>query len=87
MEVVKSIRNAVCLNYKLIDDRINFLVHSKSESLRSSFRPGNKVKFKSKLGDYRTVVVIRVNQKTVSVAIDGESSGWWNVSPIMLERI
>jgi hypothetical protein len=71
---------------KLIVDRINFVVKSKNDSLRSNFSPGNKVQFKTKIGDYKHGVVIRVNQKTVSVAIEGET-GWWNVSPHALERM
>lgn len=71
---------------KCIVSRMKMLYMSKNEQELSRFYPGNKVRFTSKNGGIKTGVVIRVNQKTVSVVIDGEE-GWWKVSPQMLHHL
>ncbi len=72
---------------KLIVDRINSITESVHEFVLSQFKPGNRVRFKSKDGTNKTGTIIRVNQKTVSLVVDGDDHAWWKVSPQILERI
>lgn len=71
---------------KLIVERINFLMHCKSKVKLMAYHPGNRVRFTSASGEEKKGTVIRVNQKTVSIAVDGEP-GWWKVAPDFLTRI
>jgi hypothetical protein len=72
--------------HNLIANRINTLVKAKRETALSNFNPGNRVRFTTKYGETKTGTVIRVNQKTVSIAVDNDP-GYWKVSPQILERI
>lgn len=71
---------------KLIVERIKFLMQCKKKFDLMEFNPGNRVRFTSSSGEEKKGTVIRVNRKTVSVAVDGEP-GWWKVSPELLMRI
>ncbi len=71
---------------KIVVDRINHLLKTNNDKALSRFNVGNKVTFRTKHGEQKTGTVIRVNQKTVSIAIEGYD-GWWNVSPQALEHI
>lgn len=71
---------------KIVVDRINHLLKTHNANALSKFNVGNRVTFTAKHGEQKTGTVIRVNQKTVSIAIEGYD-GWWNVSPQALERI
>lgn len=73
--------------HKLIVNRINKLVNSKNENTLAKFCTGNRVRFKSRDGTTKTGTVIRVNQKTVSIIVDGDEDAWWKVSPQVVERI
>lgn len=71
---------------KLIVDRLKHLVNCKQNVEISKFYPGCRVRFTTKVGELKTGTVIRVNQKTISVEVDGEI-GYWKVSPLLLEKI
>jgi hypothetical protein len=73
--------------HNLIADRINSLVKAKREADLSKFNPGNRVRFKTRESEIKTGTVIRVNQKTISIAVDGDDHAWWKVSPQVVERI
>ena len=71
---------------KLISDRIKVLNQSITENSLLRFTPGNRVQFHTKSGELITGTVIRINQKTVSVAVEG-LEGWWKVSPQLLKHV
>ena len=83
---IASARETIDNLNRLIVDRIKNLMYLKSNKELMKFNPGNRVRFTSRTGELKIGTVIRVNQKTISVAIDGEP-GWWKVSPELLERV
>lgn len=70
------------LNRRVID-RIHYLQKLKTRSQLDRFLPGDRVGFQH---EGRTVegVVVRVNQKTLSVHT---SEGHWNIHPHFLTRL
>lgn len=71
---------------RLIVERLHRLAHEKRNRLLGEFYVGDKVRFYDQDGDLKIGRVLRVNQKTISVEVEG-SSGWWKVPPGMLDRI
>ena len=71
---------------RLIVDRIKLLINAKQKAALYKFIPGHRVRFTSSAGELKTGTVIKINQKTISVAVDGDP-GWWNVGPGLLTRI
>ena len=54
----------------------------KSTCLMARFNVGDRVKFSTSDGQYRTGTIFRLNPKTVSIKSDDR--GHWNVSPEFL---
>lgn len=71
---------------RLIVDRMRAIVNNSRKSVMGNFQPGNRVRFIASSGETKTGTVIRINQKTISVAVDGDQ-GWWKVSPELLKHI
>lgn len=70
---------------RLIVERINHITRIKRGMQLLKFAPSDRVRFVSSHGEEIEGVVMRVNQKTVSVDTGGD--GWWRVSPGILEKI
>ena len=70
---------------RLIVERVNHITRIKRGMQLLKFSPGDRVRFESRDGDEMEGVVMRVNQKTVSVDTGGD--GWWRVAPGMLTKI
>jgi hypothetical protein len=68
----------------LIVERIRMLHKAETLMSMSQFHVGDRVSWDSENGVRHTGVVIRLNQKTVSVKTGEE--GYWNVSPHFLRR-
>ena len=58
-----------------------------SREVRMDFGPGDKVKFNGRHGDVIVGTILRVNRKSVKVAVtrlDGLRPQLWNVSPQLI---
>ncbi len=73
---------------RLIVQRIGHLVHQKRAMAMGQFYVGDSVRFKSDLGEEQFGIVIRVNQKTLSINTNKDGSkGYWKVSPVFVELV
>ncbi len=68
----------------LIVERIRLIHKAGTLVSMSQFHVGDKVSWDGKDGIVHTGVIIRLNQKTVSVKTGDE--GYWNVSPQFLRK-
>lgn len=78
-----SYQEIILLN-KFIVERIRLLHKAGTLISMSQFHIGDHVSWEGKDGDRHKGVVIRLNQKTVSIKIGDE--GYWNVSPQFLRK-
>lgn len=76
----------VYLNREVVE-RIRFLRQANTMIEMTKFRVGDKVEFDS--DDHRHIVgvVIRVNQKSVSVQPDDNPRATWRVHPARLQKV
>lgn len=79
-----SYRELTVLN-NLIVERIRLMHKAQTLVSMSQFHPGDLVSWEGRDGLTRTGVVIRLNQKTVS--IETQEEGQWNVSPQFLRKV
>lgn len=70
---------------RLIVERLNTLVQTRTATLITSFAKGDLVGFRASDGRMLEGVVLRLNRKTISVAT--EDGHQWNVSPGLLHLI
>lgn len=70
----------------MVVQRIRMIGKLSAFEAMSRFKIGDKVKWKGNDGDFQTGEIIRLNSKTVSVRIDGDSEGYWTISPQLLEK-
>ncbi len=69
---------------QLVVERIRLLHKAGTLMSMSQFHVGDRVSWYGKEGVKHTGVIIRLNQKTVSVKTSDE--GYWNVSPQFLRK-
>lgn len=69
----------------LIVERLRLLSRVRTTTLMTSFSKGDRVSFQAPDGQVRTGIVLRLNQKTISVAADDGHQ--WNVGPGLLRLI
>ncbi len=71
---------------RLIENRLDRISRQYRNRLLGQFSPGDRVRFKTSSGEEMTGIILRINQKTVSIDT-GDGMGWWKVSPGLLEKI
>jgi hypothetical protein len=70
---------------RLIVERLRLISQARATGLMASFTKGDRVGFQSPDGRAVEGVVLRLNQKTVSIATDDGRQ--WNVAPGLLHLI
>lgn len=86
IEAIKQLDEAD-LQYlnQLIVERLKLNHQARSTALMSAFSAGDRVGFQDRQGRYHRGVVVRLNQKTISVETEGHRQ--WKVSPSMLDLL
>ena len=86
IEAIKQLDEAD-LQYlnQLIVERLKLIHQARSTALMSAFSAGDRVGFQDRQGRYHRGVVVRLNQKTISVETEGRRQ--WKVSPSMLDLL
>ena len=69
---------------RLIVERLKLMRQARTLDAMSRFSVGDLVSFETREGQKFTGTVKRLNRKTVSVAVKGDTARWWNVSPTVL---
>jgi hypothetical protein len=83
MEQIKKLGedDLIFLN-NLIVERLKLIAQAKSTHSMSRFNIGDRVAFRTSVGNKKTGIIVRLNKKTASIRTD--DGGDWNVSPMFL---
>lgn len=79
-----SLHELTVLN-KMVVQRIRLMHKANTVVSLASFNIGDRVTWWGSDGVQRTGIIIRINQKTVSVKVSDEGF-YWNVSPQLLKK-
>ena len=78
-----SIKELIALNHKLVS-HIRFREKNECITEMAKFNPGDKVYFEDEEGETIRGVVVRINQKSITLHTDDHRK--WRVSPQLLRK-
>ena len=67
---------------RLIVERLKLIGQARSTAMLAHFSVGDRVSFQSSSGERKAGVIVRLNKKTASIAVDDGQQ--WNVHPGLL---